>query len=209
MVGDAPVGRQPHDVAVAAGGLVFVGDELGDSVHIVAPDGTSRIVPAPVQPGGVAGSDDGSTVVVVGVRGRRLEAFSADGRSVGSVASGVGPTHVEAGRGRLFYVADTQGGAILAFEAGPDGVRQVGRTSTGGGAPYGLAVDAARRRVCVSLTETNQLRSFRIDGDEPKAERTWPTVRPSDVVVDGSTGRVVIAGTAEGQQQLLDPAASG
>lgn len=42
-------------------------------------------------------------------------------------------------------------------------VRQVERISTGG-APYGLAVDAARRRLYVTLTGANQLRSYRIDG---------------------------------------------
>src|SRR5205085_10080603 len=49
----SPVGRQPHDAAPAAGGRVFVGDELADTVHVVEPDGSARVVPAPAQPGGV------------------------------------------------------------------------------------------------------------------------------------------------------------
>lgn len=209
VVGDSAVGRQPHDVAVAAGGTVFVGDELADTLHILAPDGSTQVVPAPVQPGGVASSEDGSTVVAVGVRGRRIEAFGADGRSLGSAPCGVGPTHVEAGPGGLFYVADTQGGAILVYRVGPEGPRQVGRTSTDGGAPYGLAVDVAREKVYVSLTASNQLRSFGIEGASLEAERTWQTVRqPNDVAVDPSTGRVVVAGSANGQLQLLDPAAN-
>jgi len=149
-VTEAPVGRQPHDVAPAAGGVVFVGDELADTVHVFNPGGTAKVVPAPVQPGGVAASADGSVVVVVGVRGRRIEAYST--------------------------------------------------------APYGLAVDLARQRLYVTLTERNELRSFRIDGTKLTPERTWTTVRqPNDVVVDPSTGRVVVAGTADGQLQLLDP----
>lgn len=206
VVADVPVGRQPHDAAAVAGGAVFVGDELADTVHVVAPDGTSKVLPAPVQPGGVAASADGGIAVVVGVRGRRIEAYAPDGGSLGSAPAGVGPTHVEAGAGGLFYVADTQGGAILVFEAGPGGIRQVGRASTDGGAPYGLAVDVARRRLIVTLTETNEVRSYVIDGRKLKADRTQPTVRqPNDVVVDPLTGRLVVAGTADGQLQLVDP----
>ncbi len=205
VVGDTPVGRQPHDAAAVAGGAVLVGDELADTAHVVAPDGSSRVVPAPVQPGGVAASADGSVAVVVGVRGRRIAAYAPDGRQLGEADCGVGPTHVRAGPGDLFYVADTQGGAILVFRAGPDGVRQVGRVSTGGGAPYGLAVDIARSRVLVTLTGENALRSYRIAGDGLEAERTWRTVRqPNDVAVDPATGRLVVAGTADGLLQFLD-----
>ena len=84
-------------------------------------------------------------------------------------------------------------------------MRQVERVSTGG-APYGLAVDAARQRLYVTLTGTNQLRSYRIDGPKLIADGSWATVRqPNDVAVDETTGRVVVAGTADGVLQFLDP----
>jgi len=207
VTADFLVGRQPHDAAPAAGGRVFVGDEMADSVHIVAADGTSQVVPAPAQPGGVASAPDGSVVAVVGVRGRRIAAYTPDGRMVGEADSGVGPTHVRAGADGLFYVADTQGGAVLVFRAGADGIRQVGRIGTDGGDPYGLAVDIRRSRLYVTLTATNQLRSYTIDGDKLTADRTWATVRqPNDVAVDDATGRLVVAGTGDGQLQFLDPA---
>lgn len=208
VTAEAPVGRQPHDVAPAAGGTVFVGDELADTVHLLAPDGSSQILAAPAQPGGLASAPDGSVVVVVGVRGRRIAAYAPDGRMLGSADCGVGPTHVRAGTGGLFYVADTQGGAVLVFQTGPDGIRQAGSVSTGGGAPYGLAVDLARSRLYVTLTGTNQLRSYRIDGSKLVADRSWATVRqPNDVAVDGATGRVVVAGTGDGRLQFIDPGA--
>jgi DNA-binding beta-propeller fold protein YncE len=142
----------------------------------------------------------------VGVRGRRIEAYGPDGRSFGSTACGVGPTHVRAGAGGLFYVADTQGGRVLVFDADSGGVRQVGSVSTGGGAPYGLAVDPGRKRLYVTLTGTNTLRSYRIDGAKLVADRTWATVRqPNDVTVEETTGRVVVAGTADGQLQFVQP----
>jgi DNA-binding beta-propeller fold protein YncE len=208
VTSEAPVGRQPHDAAPAAGGRTFVGDELADTVHVVASDGSSEIVPAPAQPGGVASATDGSVVVVVGVRGRRITAYGADGRTLGSAACGVGPTHVRAGADGLFYVADTEGGAVLVFRTDAGGVRQVGSVGTGGGAPYGLAVDVARARLYVTLTGTNQLRSYRIDGAGLTADRSWDTVRqPNDVAVEATTGRVVVAGTGDGQLQFIDPAA--
>jgi DNA-binding beta-propeller fold protein YncE len=206
VTSETPVGRQPHDAAPAAGGRVFVGDELADTVHVLGPDGSSVVVAAPSQPGGVASSPDGSVVVVIGVRGRRIEAYAPDGRSLGSASCGVGPTHVRAGTDGLFYVADTQGGALLVFRVGPDGIRQVGRAKTDGGAPYGLAVDAARSRLYVTLTATNQLRSYRIDGETLIPDRGWDTVRqPNDVAVDDATGQVVVAGTADGVLQFIDP----
>jgi DNA-binding beta-propeller fold protein YncE len=205
---DTPVGRQPHAAAPAAGGRVFVGDELADTVHVVQADGSSRVVAAPAQPGGVASSPDGSVVVVVGVRGRRIAAFAPDGRRLGETDCGVGPSHVRAGApgSGLFYVADTQGDAVLVFRAGPDGIAQVGRVRTEGDAPYGLAFDPARSRLYVTLTGTNQLRSYRVDGTELVADRVWSTPRqPNDVAVDAATGRVVVAGTADGVLQFIEP----
>jgi DNA-binding beta-propeller fold protein YncE len=205
VLADTGVGRQPHDAA-AAEGSIFVGDELADMVTVIPPSGPTRTLPAPVQPGGVAAAADGSVVVVVGVRGRQIEAYAPDGRSLGTAACGVGPTHVRAGAGGLFYLADTEGGRVLVFQAGPTGIRQVGSASTGGGAPYGVAVDRARNRLYVTLTATNTLRSYRIDGTRLVADRSWPTVRqPNDVVVDTASGRVVVAGTADGQLQFVTP----
>jgi DNA-binding beta-propeller fold protein YncE len=205
VVGETPVGRQPHDAAPASGGRVFVGDELADTVTVIGPDGLTRKLPAPAMPGGVASSPDGSVVVVVGVRGRQIGAYDAEGRSLGTAPCGVGPTHVRPGAAGIFYVADTQGNSVLVFEAGAGGVRQVGEVSTGG-APYGLAVDGSRQRLYVTLTGTNELRSYRIEATKLIAERSWATVRqPNDVAVDERTGRVVVAGTANGQLQFLDP----
>jgi DNA-binding beta-propeller fold protein YncE len=205
---DSPVGRQPHDAAPAAGGRVFVGDELADTVHVVEADGSSRVVAAPAQPGGVASSPDGSVVVVVGVRGRRIGAYAPDGRGLGEIDCGVGPSHVRAGAAGsgLFYVADTQGDAVLVFRVGPGGIRQVGQVRTEGDAPYGLAFDTPRSRLYVTLTGTNQLRSYRVEGTKLVADRVWSTPRqPNDVAVDDATGRVVVAGTADGVLQFIDP----
>src|SRR5204862_7610027 len=69
------VGRFPHD-AVAAGGRIFVGNEMGDTVSVIEGREVVKTLKAPAQPGGIASSGMGQ-VVVVGVRAREIEAFDA------------------------------------------------------------------------------------------------------------------------------------
>jgi DNA-binding beta-propeller fold protein YncE len=206
VVADTPVGRQPHDAA-AAGGTVFVGNEFSNTVSLIRHGVQVAVEPAPLQPGGVAAAPDGSVVVVVGVRGRQMEAYAPDGRSLGVAPVGVGPTHVRAGTGGLFYVADTEGDAILVFRADATGPHQVARVATLDGRPYGIAVDTTRGLLYTTLTATNRLQAFRIRGTTLVPDRTWPTARqPNDVAVDEATGRVFVAGTAGNQLELIDPA---
>jgi DNA-binding beta-propeller fold protein YncE len=152
----------------------------------------------------------------VGVRGRRIEAYSPGGRPLGTAPVGVGPTHVRAAPGGLFYVADTEGDAVISFrvtatgprQAGPHqaGPHQVGWVRTQCCTPYGIAVDGRRGVLYVTLTASNLLESFRIAGGRLVPGRTWPTVRqPNDVAVDEATGRVFVAGTDDNQLQLIDP----
>lgn len=204
VVGDVGVGRQPHDAATA-GSRTFVGDELADQVSVIEGDRRVAQLPAPAMPGGVATAIDGSVVVAVGVRGREMEAYRPDGTSLGRTRCGVGPTHVRAGPDGRFYVADTQGEALLVFEVGKDGPRQVAKVAANG-APYGLAIDVGRRLAYVTLTATNRVQAFRLDGPKPVADRSWPTLRqPNDVGVDPTSGRVVVAGAADSALQLIDP----
>jgi DNA-binding beta-propeller fold protein YncE len=205
IAGSVPVGDNPHDAA-AANGAILVTDEFADTVSVVRAGSKVVVVPAPTQPGGIAASADGTVFVTVGVRGRQVQAYTPDGRPLGTAPAGTGPTHIRAGAGRLFYVADTQGAAVLVFEAGPGGVRQVGSVGTAGAAPYGLAVDLARKRLYVTLTATNQVQSFRISGPQLVPGQTYPTVRqPNDVAVNAANGRIVVAGTADGVLQFIDP----
>jgi DNA-binding beta-propeller fold protein YncE len=210
------VGRQPHDAA-AIGSTVFVGNELANTVSIIRNGVQTAVVPGPLQPGGVAASADGSAVVVVGVRGRQITAYDATGVQLGSAPCGVGPTHVVAGAAKVFYVADTEGDAVLIYRAGTSGPEQVGRIATAGGAPYGMAFDAARGLLYVTLTADNLLQSFRVDastggGTRPAslvANRQWPTVRqPNSVAVDPRDGRAIVAGTAVSRLQFIDTQAA-
>jgi len=209
VIADTPVGQHPHDAA-AAGSLIFVGNEYASTVSLIRGGKQIAVKPGPLQPGGVAAARDGSVVAVVGVRGRRIEAYAADGRPLGSAPAGVGPTHVQPGSGGLFYVADTEGDAVLIFRVSGGPPRQIGSVPTEPGTPYGITVDVRRGLVYVTLTATSELESFRISGRRLVPDQTWPTVRqPNAVAVDESTGRVFVAGRDDGQLELIDPATPG
>jgi DNA-binding beta-propeller fold protein YncE len=204
VVAQTTVGRQPHDVTPAAGGRVFVGNEFADTVSIIADGAVVRTLAAPAQPGGLASSRDGTVIAVVGVRARRIAAYVA-GEPLGSISAGAGPTHVAAGPANLFYVADTQGDAILVFAYHGRTIRQVGSVHVDN-RPYGLAVDLHRGRLYATLTGSNELQSFRIDGPGLTPDRRWRTPRqPNSVAADPATGRVYVAGAADGDVQALQP----
>jgi DNA-binding beta-propeller fold protein YncE len=117
---------------------------------------------------------------------------------------------VQAGRGRLFYVADTEGDSVLVFRVGAAGPQQVGTVRTVRGPPYGIAVDQRRGLGYVTLTATNELESFRISGDCLVPVQTWPTIRqPNSVAVDEATGRVFIAGRDGNQLEMIDSGTHG
>lgn len=193
-----PVGRFPHDAA-AAGGRLWVGDELGASVSVVEDGRLLAQLAAPIQPGGVAATTDRRHVAVVGVKERAIEVYdSRTLQSRGKADVGIGPTHV-AGAGGRFFVVDTRGNALLEVRLDP--VRIHRRTHLAG-TPYGIALDRARRRYWVTLTAQNRVAEM----TDRRILRYFPTVRqPNSVAVDPDSGRVFVASRKDGTLQLLDP----
>lgn len=202
VISKTPVGEFPHDAA-AAGDRIFTTNEFGDTSSVVEDGRVIKTLQVPIQPGGVAVSGD--AVGVLGVRGLALEVFDADTlRSLGEVDAGEGPTHLVAGPDDRFYVADTRGDAILVFEAAPK-PKLIDRVSLPG-APYGLAIDPERNHLWVTLTAENRVVRLDLNGDEPREVSGYPTVRqPNTVAVDPESGRVYVAGRAEGELQILAP----
>lgn len=199
-----PVGRQPHDSIAVGPDTTFVADELADTIHIVRNGAVTRVVPAPLQPGGMAASPDGSTMVTVGVRGRRITAYRTDGSVVGSANCGVGPTHAVTGSGGLYWVVDTDGGAVLGFRVGSHGPKQVARIPVGS-KPYGVAYDDHRSTLWITLTGTNQLVGLHLKGTSVASRDTFDTVQqPNTVAVDDVTGKLVVTGSMpQGALQFL------
>jgi DNA-binding beta-propeller fold protein YncE len=203
IVSRAPTGRGPHDATAAANGTVFVTNEFGGSLTVVRDGAVIDTLTDQTQPGGVAAAGD--FVGVIDVRQNDLTVYDAVTlRHIGRAAAGDGPTHVVAGPHGRLIVSDTRGDALLVFEVSPS-VRQIARLELPG-SPYGLAYDARRDRVWVTLTGRNEVVEIDATASPPTVLNRLPTVRqPNTVAVDAGTGRVFVTGTADGVLQLLEP----
>lgn len=207
-----PIGRGPQEaVALGADTLVVV-DQPGGTVRLVRDGRVVRTVSAPGRPGDVAASPDGTGFVVLASRNGTLTEYTATGDVVGHTRAGVGPTHVVAGGGGLYWVVDTAAGSVLGFRPGPHGPVRVATLPVGqsGSRPYGLAFDSARDTLWVTLTGTNQLLGLHLRGDQVVGRTTYTTVRqPNTVAVQPSSGAVVVTGsTPQGQVQFFGVQAS-
>jgi len=199
------VGRFPHD-ATAAGGRIFVANEMQNTLSVIESGRVVRTLEAPLQPGGLAATANGK-VVVVAVRQRVLRSYNA--RTLEpeqTVSGGVGPTHVVSDCSQRVYVADTEGHAVLAYRVNPK-LSFADRINLPA-APYGIAVDCRRRLLWVTEPKRNRLVELRIPREQGAVRlvRTYATVRqPNSVATDEATGRVFVASRTDGVLQILDP----
>jgi DNA-binding beta-propeller fold protein YncE len=115
--------------------------------------------------------------------------------------AGDGATNAVTDRYGRVLVADTRGGALLAFSLDPLLMRQ---RYPVGGAPYGIAYDPERDLVWVTLTATNEVVGYQVAGEEPRERYRFPTVtQPNSVTVDPANGRVLVgSASAEGIQVI-------
>jgi YD repeat-containing protein len=184
----AGVGRQPHDAAKTAGGTIVVTNELGGGVVVAS-------LPAgPVRPGGVAAVGD--YAAVADVQGNGVWVYDGSTRQLvthGQV--GMKLTHAVAMSGDLAAFADTDGGAVFVEHIDPQ-LAQIAKIDAPG-KPYGLAYDAARRRLYVTLTASNLMRMIDIsDATKPRVLGDVPTVQqPNSVAVDPRSGTVLVTGS--------------
>ena len=197
-------GSLPHDV-VAVRGRVFVTDEFGHAVSVIAGDTTVRRIGGFVQPGGVARVGGDAAVVDVGADTVTL----IDGRTLmptGRVSAGSGLTHDAAGRDGRLYVVDTRGNALFTLRTRPR--LQISSRLALPGSPYGIAADPAHDRLWVTETATNRLVEFDIVQPRPRRLAVFSTVsQPNSVAVDSRTATVYVAGGAGGVVQVLSAAA--
>ena len=195
-------GSYPHDATAVTGGRIWVGDERGDAVTVVAGDRRIRRVPVARQPGGLTALARGTGVAVVAVRERVLEVFDARSFArAGRAPAGVGPTHVVSDGRDLLYVVDTEGDALLVFDVKPE--LQLTRRVFLRGSPYGIAIDRRRGRLWVTLTGRNRLVELAA-GPRPRPLRELATVRqPDTVAVDPRRGRVYVTGRTSGTLQVV------
>jgi DNA-binding beta-propeller fold protein YncE len=196
------VGAHPHDVAQVTD-RTFVTNEFGHSVSAIEQASIIRRIGGFVQPGGITAV--GHDVAVVDVGANRLTLIDAYTlQRVGTASAGAGPTHAVADPAGYIYVADTRGNAIEVFTSHPRLRLRTRRALAG--TPYGVAIDAARARLWVTLTATNQLAELAITGGSPRLLALYPTGRqPNTVAVDPLTGTAFVADAAEGAIQIIGP----
>jgi DNA-binding beta-propeller fold protein YncE len=197
-----PTGEHPHD-AVSADGKVFVADEFGDSISVIKGRRVIDTLQTPAQPGGIAATRNGY-IALITVAERDLDVYDAkSGEELGQVSAGTGPTHIET-LGRHAYVADTEGDLLRKFLIGPDPVEVAAVPAPG--TPYGIAVDARRMLLWVTMTGSNRLVAYSLRGKEPLPVMTFPTVRqPNTVTVDPVDGDVFVASRSNAQLQRISP----
>ncbi len=195
-------GALPHDAA-ALDGRVFVADEFGHAISVIAGGRAVARVPGFVQPGGVAGV--AGRVALVDVAADTVTLVDPRTlRELGRASAGTGPSHAVAGPDGRLYVVDTRGGALYAFAVRPQ-LRRLARLVLPD-RPYGIAFDRADGRLFVTETGANRLVELDVTGVRPRILATFPTVRqPNTVTVDPGTGEVYVAGAAAGVVQELRP----
>ena len=195
----AGVGRQPHDAAQTAGGTIVVTNELGGGVMFVRAGTVVASLPAgPVQPGGVAAVGD--YAAVADVQGNGVWVYDGSThRQMAQAPVGTKLTHAVSMSGDLVAFADTDGGAVFVERIDPQLVRIAKIDAPG--KPYGLAYDATRRRLYVTLTGANLLRLVDVsDPTKPRILGDVPTVRqPNSVAVDPRSGNVLVTGSDPGR----------
>src|SRR5271163_859585 len=189
------VGRQPHDAAQTAGGTIVVTSELGGGVVFVRGGAVvSSLAAGPVQPGGVAAV--GKYAAVADVQGNGVWVYDGSTRQqVAQGPVGVKLTHAVAVSADLVAFADTDGGAVFVERVDPQ-LAQVAKVDAPG-KPYGLAYDAARRRLYVTLTASNRMRVVDMsDASKPRILGDVPTVQqPNSIAVDPRSGNVLVTGS--------------
>jgi hypothetical protein len=198
------VGRQPHDAVRTADGTIVVTNERGGGVVFVRDGAVVGTVPAgPPQPGGVAAVGD--YAAVADVQGNGVWVYDGPGRrQVAQASVGTKLTHAAALSGDLAAFADTDGDAVYIERIGSQ-VTEVARIESPG-KPYGLAYDAARRLLFVTLTATNELQVIDVaDAAKPRLLGVLPTVQQANsVAVEPRSGDVLITGSgARGSLQIV------
>ena len=193
------VGRQPHDAVMTSDRTVVVTNEAGGGVVFVRDGAVVASLPAgPVQPGGVAAV--GRYAAVADVQGNGVWVYDGPTRmQVAQGPVGVKLTHAVGLSDDLAAFADTDGGAVYVERISPQ-LSQVAKVDAPN-KPYGLAYDALRRRLFITLTASNLLRV--VDMSDPARPRTagdLPTVRqPNSVAVDPRSGAVLVTGSDGGR----------
>jgi DNA-binding beta-propeller fold protein YncE len=148
-------------------------------------------------------STQNQAVLLDRARNALFELDVAGGKVKQGLRAGEGATNAVTDRFGRVLVADTRGGALLAFSLNPLLMRQ---RYPVGNAPYGIAYDPRRDLAWVTLTATNEVVGYHVVGEEPQERYRFPTVaQPNAVTVDPTSGRVFVASANAEGIQVISP----
>lgn len=193
------VPAHPHGLAILPDGGTAVG--FSKTIGVYAADGElTRTIHTRGRPDGVAAAGD--RIGVVDAEATSLTVYRAStGKPEESLRAGNGALHVVATATGRFVVADTRDGELLVFSTGPLYLRQRYPLP---GSPYGMAYDAKRNVLWVTLTARNQVVGLDLSGGAPREIARHATVRqPNSVAVDPASGTVFVAGKAAGVVEAI------
>jgi DNA-binding beta-propeller fold protein YncE len=180
--------------------LVALRDER--AVAVVKGDKIQRMITGDMMSADQVLSTGKGAVVLDRLRNAVFELDVPGANVTQGLRAGKGATNAVTDRYGRVLVADTRGGALLAFSLDPLLLRQ---NYPVGGAPYGIAYDRERDLAWVTLTATNEVVGYDVAGEEPKEKYRFPTVsQPNTVAVDPGTGRVVVASGTGGGIQVIE-----
>lgn len=181
-------------------GRLAVGTDKGSVVLFDADLAPERTVTGFVSVDGLAAAGD-QLLALDAHQTSVTEVNVDDGALSGALRAGVGSTGIIADHYGRVIAADTDGGQILVFSTDPLLNRQMGPV---GKSPYGLADDADRNLVWVTLTGANEVAAFDLSSGAPVEEYRFPTVQdPRSVAVDEQTGDLYIgSGSGGGIQRI-------
>jgi hypothetical protein len=186
--------------AVARGDVIVVA--MGDRLTVLDRSPRGRTIP------GFAGA---ARLVPVGSklgvldRGRSAVSLVdvTSGETSPALRTGDGAAGVVSDRFGRMLVTDTRDGELLAVAGDPPLLRQRFPLP---GAPYGMAYDAQRDLVWVTLTARNEVVGLNVAGGEPVIVHRFPTVhQPNAVAVDPASGRVVVVSASGAGLQVINP----
>lgn len=196
----APIGGEPVSAA-GFGDRTLVAVRDRKAVAVLGGDKVDRMISGGLFSADQVLSTGEDAVVFDRLRNALFEIDVRAGTVDEGLRAGEGSTNAVTDRFGRVLVADTRGGALLAFSLDPLLMRQRYPVA---GAPYGLAYDPSRDLAWVTLTGRNEVVGFDVAGGEPVEKYRFPTVeQPNNVAVDPTSGRVIIASaTGKGIQVI-------
>ncbi|WP_291410849.1 hypothetical protein [Actinophytocola sp.] len=196
----APIRGEPVSAA-SLGDRTLVAVRDRKAVAVLGGDKVYRMISGGLYSADQVLSTGKNAVVFDRLRNALFELDVSAGTVDEGLRTGEGATNAVTDRFGRVLVADTRGGALLAFSLDPLLMRQRYPVD---GAPYGLAYDAKRDLVWVTLTGTNEVVGFDVADGQPEEKFRFPTVeQPDTVAVDPDSGRVVVASaTGKGIQVI-------